>query len=105
MQAIELIKGPNESPHVNHAANFEAVEAGKLKNRVKRRAEEHLEARPAQILRTSLQQVPSGILSQLPERTNLVKTIQRQRLKNMYLGSSQTPWQENNFSLMILSTM
>lgn len=79
-KVIEVVKGIDKSPHP-HAANIEAVV--KIKASLKRRAEEHPKAPPAQLIRTELQNVTGGVLSQLPERPNLTKIIQRSRLKNM----------------------
>ena len=50
-------KGPNESPH-SHAPNRDAAE--KALTRMKRKAEEHPEMPPVQIMRAELQQMPSG---------------------------------------------
>ena len=43
-----------------HAPNLEEVAAVKIVARSKRRAEEHPETLPAQILRTELRDVPAG---------------------------------------------
>lgn len=52
-------------------------------NNAKRRAEAHPEAPPAQVIRIEYQNLPAGVLAELPERYNMTKAIQRQRLKNM----------------------
>ena len=52
-------KGPNESPH-SHAPNHDAVAAEKALTRMKRKAEEHPEMPPVQIMQAELQQMPSG---------------------------------------------
>ena len=52
----------------SHAPNQELVEAERVKQTLKRKAAEHPEATPAQILRTELPRVPSAVLSQLPDR-------------------------------------
>ena len=56
-----------------HAPNQEVVQAEKVRVNLKRMAQEHPEATPAQILRQELPRVPSGVLSQLPDRENLKK--------------------------------
>lgn len=63
MSGSEIIvhKGPEKSEH-NHAPNCELADALKIQNNLKRHAREHPEAPPAQILRTQLQNVPSGTL-------------------------------------------
>ena len=79
---IEVIKGPNESKH-SHPPNREETAAEKIIAQIKRKAAEHPEQRPAQLLRTELQGVPSGVLSQLPEQTALSGTVRRTRRKNL----------------------
>ena len=54
-----IVKGGNSEDHL-HAPNIEEVNALKVVRSVKRRAEEHSEAPPAQILRTELSKVPTG---------------------------------------------
>ena len=66
----------------SHAPNREEVEALRLVTGIKRKAAEHPEAPPVQIMR-SLQNVPSSVLGELPDRENIRKCIQRERLKNM----------------------
>ncbi|KAJ8948580.1 hypothetical protein NQ318_007584, partial [Aromia moschata] len=80
---IEILKGPADSPHENHAPDHDEVEACRFTASLKRRATEHSEVPPAQILRNELPTTTSGVLSHLPKRTNLRKAIQRARLKNM----------------------
>ncbi|XP_043461039.1 uncharacterized protein LOC122497804 [Leptopilina heterotoma] len=82
LENLSLFKGPKESPH-EHAPNRDAVDAERIVARVKRVAEEHPELLPAQIIRRELQNVPSGILSEMPERPNLRKQISRTRLRHM----------------------
>lgn len=79
---LQLKRQPFPSDHPSHAPDFEAVRALKLIVTVKRKAEEHPGASPAQIMRT-LADVPGGVLSQLSDRENMTKMIQRQRLKNL----------------------
>lgn len=67
----------------DHAPNQEEMEAERVKATIKRKATEHPEVTPAQILRTELPQVSSGVLSQLPERENLKKSIRNVRKKDM----------------------
>ena len=73
--AIEVIK---EKEH-SHAPNREEVEAEKVVTKLKRIAGEHPELPPAQILRTELPKCTEGVLSQLPERESLKKTMRRER--------------------------
>ena len=56
---LAIVKGGNPEDHL-HAPNIEEVNALKVVRSVKRRAEEHPEAPPAQILRTELSKVPTG---------------------------------------------
>jgi hypothetical protein len=70
-----------ESAHT-HAPNQEEVAAEKTKSNLKRIAVEHPELPPAQILRTELPKVSTGVLSQLPERENLKKSMRRERAKD-----------------------
>ncbi|PSN46642.1 hypothetical protein C0J52_07082, partial [Blattella germanica] len=70
-----------ESDHW-HAPNQETVEAEFLVNRMKRVAKEHPEITPSQILRNELRSVPSGVLSQIPEREHLKRSIRRERTRN-----------------------
>ena len=60
----------SEKEH-DHAPNPEEVDALKIRARLKRRAEEHPEAPPAQMLGCELREVSPAVLSQLPERSNL----------------------------------
>ena len=76
---IIIDKGPDQSPHA-HAPNREEAEAEKLRSRLKRKAGEN-DIIPALLLREELEIVPSGILSQLPERENLKQSIRRVRAK------------------------
>lgn len=80
--SIEVIKGPNESSH-SHAPNREESTADKITTGIKRKAEEHPEQRPAQLLRNELQGVSPGVLSQMPEQPAIVRTIRRVRRRNM----------------------
>ena len=80
--SIEVQRGPTESEH-SHAPNVDENEAQILTSRIKRRAEDHPEERPAQMLRSELQNVEPEVLSQMPEQTALVRRIQRTRRKNM----------------------
>lgn len=66
------MKSSKESDHVSDAPDLEEVNAAKLKGKLKRRVEAHPEASSAQILHHKLQEVVSGVLSHLPERSNLV---------------------------------
>jgi len=79
---IIIHKGPQNSIH-NYAPYLEEVYALKVMTNIKRKASEIPEAPPAQILRTELQQVPNGILAELPERQNISKAITRHCVKNM----------------------
>ena len=53
---------------------------------MKREAAEHPEAPPSQILRL-LQDIDVSVIAKLPDRENLKKQIQRERLKNLPLNS------------------
>ncbi|KAK3931037.1 GPI ethanolamine phosphate transferase 1, partial [Frankliniella fusca] len=77
-----VLNRKTEGKH-GHAPNQELVGAERLKARIKRKAVEHPEVTPAQLLRTELPGVSSGIISQMPERENLKKAIRTARLKDM----------------------
>lgn len=79
---ISHIVGIDKSPHT-HPPNREEVGAEIIKHSVKRVAEEHPELPPAAILRHELADVPDGVLSQLPVRENLKKSVKLRRRKNL----------------------
>lgn len=79
---INVVKGGDQSDH-SHPPSVEEAEAERIKNQLKRKAEEHPEAGPAQILRTELQNVPSGVLAFLPDRENLKKSMRREKKKKL----------------------
>ncbi|XP_050522884.1 uncharacterized protein LOC126895259 [Daktulosphaira vitifoliae] len=81
MFAVEVLKR-SDGGH-SHAPNLEEVNALKVRGNLKRRAEAYPEAPLAQLLRTELQAVSSGVLRQLLE---LIKAIQR---KNKLLQPNQ----------------
>lgn len=59
-EELVLIKGPTQSPH-SHAPNFNEGEAEKILGKLKRKAEDHPEQPPTQLLWTELANVPEGI--------------------------------------------
>ena len=67
---IVLTQGPEQSPHL-HAPNREEAEVEKIRYRLKRKADEDENTPLAGMIREELHGVPSGVLSQLPERENL----------------------------------
>ena len=77
-----MFKGPRESEHT-HPPNQEENAAEKLIAAVKRKARDHPEQPPAQLLRRELQGIESGVLSQLPAQPALVRTLQRLRRKEL----------------------
>ena len=79
---LVLYRGPTESPH-QHAPNREETEAVRVTETLKRKAAEHPGQRPSQILRAELPTVSTAVLSQLPEREALAKSMRRERRKNM----------------------
>lgn len=52
-------------------------------NRLKQTAAAHLEQLPARIIRSELENVPVHILSQLPERHNLAKSMRKYRRRDL----------------------
>lgn len=58
---ITVYKGPDKSQHA-HPPNFNEVSAETVKEDVKRKAADHPEMPPAQILRTDLADLSEGIL-------------------------------------------
>ena len=65
-----------------HAPNREEVNALKSTAGIKRAAVDHPEAPPVQIMRR-LDTIPTEILSEMPTRDNIRKSIQRERLRNL----------------------
>lgn len=81
-ETVSVLHGGNPEDHATHAPDPDEVLALKTIAGIKRAACDHPEAPPSRILR-ELQDAPSSILAQLPNRVNIVKSIQRERLKNM----------------------
>lgn len=79
---VVVFKGPDKSVHL-HPPNVEQNVASKLTQSLKRKAEEHPEQPPAQLLRTELQGVPEEVLSELPSQPALIRTLQRVRRKEL----------------------
>ena len=82
---VIVLKGPEASTHA-HPPNQEECAAEVIVENVKRKAKGHPEAPPAQILRTDLQNVPPGVLSQLPEREALKKQLRKERRRDLPLN-------------------
>jgi len=80
--AVELVKGHMVSKH-SHTPNQEESEAENLTVRIKRKAEQHPEQRPAQLLHSELQGTSCGVFSQLSEKTALVRRVRRVRQKKL----------------------
>ena len=80
-QTVKLLRAVKDDDHT-HAPNVEEVTALRIVRGMKRRASEHPETPPVQVLRC-LQEVPSAVLSQLPDRENLRKAITRVRLREL----------------------
>lgn len=83
----EIAKGPLPTdPKIsnhNHPACPEEVAAEKFKSNLKRKADEHPEVTPAQLLRTELPNLNPGVLARLPSRENIKKTLRRTRRANL----------------------
>lgn len=77
---VRVTKQPGDH---SHAPNQEECEAEAVVNKLKRKAEEHPEQNPSQILRVELARLPSGVLSQMPERENIKKAMRRIRRKGL----------------------
>ena len=78
---IIVKKGGDASSH-SYAPDPEAVTALKTLCSMRREATEHPEAPPARIMR-SLQEAPPAVLARLPDRENIKKQIQRERLREL----------------------
>ena len=65
-----------------HVPNREEVAAMKVIGGIRRKAREDVAALPVQILR-DLQNTDSNVLAELPDRHNITKRIQRERLRGM----------------------
>lgn len=74
--------GPDHSTH-DHAPNRDEAEALVIKTSLKRKAEECPDRPPSAIVRAELEGLESNVLSMLPERENLKKTIRRTRRKHL----------------------
>ncbi|KAF7996064.1 hypothetical protein HCN44_009849 [Aphidius gifuensis] len=77
-----------KEPEHDHPGNHEECYAEIKTYKLKRKAEEHPEQPPAQILRTELAGLSEGVLSQLPERESLKKCMRRARRR--YLPPNPT---------------
>ncbi|KAE9523275.1 hypothetical protein AGLY_016223 [Aphis glycines] len=66
-----------------HVPNQEECEAEIIKYSLKRKAEDQPQLPPAQILRTEMAGLSDGVLSQLPNRDNLKKSMRKVRRKNL----------------------
>lgn len=71
-----------QSPHT-HAPSREAVAAEEILQKVKRKATEHPEQPPAQLLRSELGGVPDAVLSQLPDQVALAQSVRRARRRDL----------------------
>ncbi|KAL7287469.1 hypothetical protein TKK_0018570 [Trichogramma kaykai] len=80
--------GDAESHEPAHAPNPDEVEALRILSNLKRKAAEHPEAPPSRLMRC-LQDADDAVLAQLPDRMNIRKQLQRERLKEM--PSNPTP--------------
>lgn len=78
---LKIIRGGNLDEH-SHAPNREEVEALRVLTGIKRKASEHPDMPPVRIMQV-LQDVPNAVLAELPDRENIRKRIQRERLKEM----------------------
>eukprot|EP00102_Acyrthosiphon_pisum_P019707 XP_016656917.1 PREDICTED: uncharacterized protein LOC107882696 [Acyrthosiphon pisum] len=67
----------------DHVPNQEECEAEIIKYSLKRKAEDQPQLPPAQILRTEMAGLSDGVLSQLPNRDNLKKSMRKVRRKNL----------------------
>ena len=79
---VVVFKGPDASKH-SHAPNQEEVKVEKITTTLKRKAADHPEISPAQLLRTELEGVSCAVLSQLSEREPLKKQMRRERRKDL----------------------
>jgi hypothetical protein len=77
---VVVFKGPDQSEH-QHPPNVEENIAAKVRTAMKRKAADHPEQPPAQLLRMELQDQPDDVLSQLPSQPALVRALQRVRKK------------------------
>lgn len=79
---LVVFQGPDESEHT-HPPNEEESVAAQLTISLKRKAKDHPEQPPAQLLRTELQGVPDDVLTQLSSQPALVRSLQRTRKKEL----------------------
>ena len=80
-EGLRVMKGSDSDPA--HPPNREESAAKKVVLSLKRVASENSGMPPAQILRNELPSVSSGILSQLPDRENLKKSMRRERRRDL----------------------
>jgi len=79
---VVVFKGSETSEH-QHPPNREQVQTIQLAATLKRKAAEHPGQPPTQIMRDELACVSTAVLSQLPEREALSKTMRRERRRNL----------------------
>ncbi len=75
---ITIFEGLAELPR-SHLPKIDENIADQLATFIKRKAKEHPEQLPTQLLQTELQGVPEEVLSQLPLQPALVSAIHRNR--------------------------
>lgn len=80
---VTVRKGCQPEDHINHAPNREKVAALKIMANVKNDAIDYPEVPPIQVVRNHLHNVPSAALAELPDRQNIKKCVQRERLRDM----------------------
>ena len=75
-----MVKGPKKSLH-GDPPNREEAEAEKRKLYLKRKVNTQENDLPATLIREKLAGLPSGVISQLPERENSKQSIRQKRKK------------------------
>lgn len=78
---LKVFRGGDKDSH-GHASDPDVVEVRKTVSSLKRRSVDEPEAPPVRIFR-KLQHIPTGILAELPDRTNLTKQIRWHHLNEM----------------------
>lgn len=81
-EPVVVYKGPSQSGHT-HPPNVDENTANQLRASLKRKAADHPEQPPSQLLRNELQGLEDEVLSQLPTQPALIRSLQRVRRKEL----------------------
>lgn len=77
-----IYKGPQHAPH-EHPADPDESNAEIVKYRLKQEADKHPERPPSAIVREEMRDLSSRVISRLPERENLKRSVRTARRRNL----------------------